>query len=166
MAAGGDAEKDLLAGWLGAKRAHVVDQVRALPEADRRASRLPSGWTPLGLISHLTLDVERFWFRAVVGGEQVDLPEGYAGWQPDSSRSDEEVLEAYAAECRAVDELIGETPLDAPLAWWPFGEAPYADLREVLMHVIVETATHAGQLDVARELADGGQRLVMDAPED
>ena len=34
------------------------------------------------------------------------------------------------------------------------------------MHVIVETATHAGQLDDARELADGGQRLVMDAPED
>ena len=33
------------------------------------------------------------------------------------------------------------------------------------MHVLVETATHAGQLDVARELADGGQRLVFDTPD-
>jgi hypothetical protein len=34
----------------------------------------------------------------------------------------------------------------------------------VILHVIVETATHAGHLDICRELADGGQRLVLDEP--
>lgn len=39
------------------------------------------------------------------------------------------------------------------------------DYREVLLHVLVETSTHAGHLDICRELADGGQRLVLDQPD-
>ena len=41
---------------------------------------------------------------------------------------------------------------------------PHSSLREVLLHVIVETAEHAGHPDIRRELADGGQRLVLDVP--
>jgi Protein of unknown function (DUF664) len=33
---------------------------------------LPSGWTCLGLVQHLALDVERFWFREIVAGETID----------------------------------------------------------------------------------------------
>ena len=111
--------KQMLLGWLAAKRAHVREQVEAMAEHDRRASRLPSGWTPLGLVRHLTLDVERFWFRAVLVGEQVDLPEGYEGWTADASSSSAEVLAAYAEECRVVDALIADLPMDQPPAWWP-----------------------------------------------
>lgn len=35
-----------------------------------RQAVLPSGWNCLGLVQHLALDVERFWFRAVVAGEK------------------------------------------------------------------------------------------------
>jgi len=35
------------------------------------------------------------------------------------------------------------------------------DLREILLHVITETACHAGHLDAARELIDGKQWLVL-----
>ena len=35
------------------------------------------------------------------------------------------------------------------------------DLRSVIVHVLVETATHAGQLDAVRELIDGRQYIVL-----
>ena len=37
----------------------------------------------------------------------------------------------------------------------------YADLRTVIVHVLIETATHAGHLDAARELIDGRQYIVL-----
>jgi hypothetical protein len=35
-------------------------------------------------------------------------------------------------------------------------------LRHVMLHVITETATHAGHLDVVRELIDGRRWIVLD----
>ncbi len=153
--------------WLDAQRAHVVEQVRALPPEARRRSQVPSGWTPRGLLRHLTLDVERVWCRAVMAGETVDLPKGYEGWTAPESQSDEELLERYADECRLATAAVEDLPLDAGPAWWfeGGGAPPYTSLREVLLHVIVETAKHAGHLDICRELVDGGQRLVLDEPE-
>jgi Protein of unknown function (DUF664) len=55
-------------------------------------------------------------------------------------------------------------PLDNAPAWWPedlFGSWRLNDLREILLHVIAETATHAGHLDAARELIDGRQWIVL-----
>ena len=61
---------------------------------------------------------------------------------------------------------MDKLPLDAEPVWWfeDGGDAPYSSLREVLLHVIVETAAHAGHLDICRELVDGRQRLVLDKP--
>ncbi|WP_181309979.1 DinB family protein [Nocardioides campestrisoli] len=153
--------------WLDYKRAHVAEQVRAMPVEARRSTQVPSGWTPRGLVRHLTLDVERLWFRAVMAGEEVQLAEGYDGWRAPEELSDEELLEQYAQECRLATEAVADLDLDAKPLWWfeGAGDAPYSSLREVLVHVLVETATHAGHLDLARELADGGQRLIMDEPE-
>ena len=36
------------------------------------------------------------------------------------------------------------------------------NLREVVLHVITETATHAGHLDAVRELIDGRTWMVLD----
>jgi uncharacterized damage-inducible protein DinB len=152
--------------WLDAQRTHVAEQVRAMPAEARRRSQVPSGWTPRGLIRHLTLDVERVWFRAVMAGERVDLPQGYDGWTAPDPPNDEELLEQYANECRLATVAINRLRLDAEPVWWfeDGGDSPYSSLREVLLHVIVETATHAGHLDICRELVDGGQRLVLDEP--
>jgi uncharacterized damage-inducible protein DinB len=155
-----------LMGWLDGRRKHVVEQVLAMPAEARRRSQVPSGWTPRGVIRHLTLDVERVWFRAVMAGEDVELPQGYDGWTAPDHQSDEELLEQYAEECRLANVAVAELPLDAAAVWWfeDSGNPPYSSLREVLLHVIVETATHAGHLDICRELVDGGQRLVLDEP--
>lgn len=164
---GDAATRDELLGWLGSKRAHVLGTVDGLADADLRSSRLPSGWTPLGAVQHLALDVERFWFRAVLGGDPADLPHGYEGWIVPDGTPTEEVLELYRTECERSDEVAASLDLTAGPRWWPEGEpadAPYTTLLEVLLHVLVETATHAGHLDIARELVDGRQRLVLDEP--
>ena len=75
----GSTTRDQLLAWLDATRAHVAEQVRAMPPEARRRSVVPSGWTPRGLLQHLTLDVERVWFRAVMAGEDVAIPQGYEG---------------------------------------------------------------------------------------
>lgn len=163
---GQETQREMMA-WLGAKRQHVVQQVEAMSAADRRRSMLPSGWTPLGLVRHLTLDVERVWFRAVMAGEPVELQSGYQGWTPPPDQSDADVLAQYANEWRLVARAVDGLSLAQTPSWWfeGAGDPPYSTLREVILHVLVETATHAGHLDVARELMDGGQRLVLDAPD-
>jgi uncharacterized damage-inducible protein DinB len=171
LTAGVDTDSELsmkreLLEWLDAQRSHVAEQVRAMPAEARRHSYVPSGWTPRGVIRHLTLDVERVWFRAVMAGERVDLPEGYDGWTAPERQSDEELLEQYANECRPATAAVDKLDLDAKPVWWfeDGGDPPHSSLRELLLHVIVETATHAGHLDICRELVDGGQRLVLDQP--
>lgn len=73
------------------------------------------------------------------------------------------MLEAYRRETSLSDEVITATPLDTPAAWTPEGGGGWTkdDLREVILHVIAETATHAGHLDATRELIDGRQWLVL-----
>jgi hypothetical protein len=157
-------ERDALLASLAAQREHVLDSLQGLTEAELRRAVLPSGWTCLGLVQHLTLDVERFWFRAVVAGEQVELATGDAAWQVEPSTPASYVLDAYREEIRLCDEILAATALDAGPAWWPaeiFADLPERNLRATVLHVLTETACHAGHLDAARELIDGRQHLVL-----
>lgn len=73
-----------------------------------------------------------------------------------------EVLDLYRAESERSDAIIAATPPDAMPRWWPdaFPDYPIRPLRQVVLHVIAETAAHAGHLDAARELIDGKQWVV------
>ena len=53
--------------------------------------------------------------------------------------------------------LLAGLDLDAAPPRWPdyFADWRLADVREVILHVMTETAVHAGHLDTARELIDG-----------
>lgn len=156
-------EKELLLAYLRSQRRHVKQTLDGLTEADARRAVLPSGWTMLGLINHLTLDVERFWFRAVLAGEQVALCQGDEAWRVAPEATIASVVASYDAECVLADAVIDRLPLDAPVAWWPeeWGPSGVQGLRDGVLHVIAETATHAGHLDAVRELIDGRQHLVM-----
>jgi uncharacterized damage-inducible protein DinB len=160
----GNPETAVLLSTLRAQRAHVLGALDGLPDEALRRPVLASGWTCLGLVRHLALDVERFWFRAVVAGEQVDLPKGNEGWQVAADEPADAVLELYRRECALSDDVIERTPLDAGPSWWPdelFGDLPRRDLRRTVLHVVTETATHAGHLDAVRELIDGRTWLVL-----
>jgi uncharacterized damage-inducible protein DinB len=156
-------EKDLLVAYLRAQRRHVTQTVEGLSDDDARRAVLPSGWTMLGLVNHLALDVERFWFRAVFAGETVELCHGDEAWRVEATATIQSVIEAYETECALADGIIEQLPLDAPVVWWPaeFGTSSLEGLRDGILHVVTETATHAGHLDAARELIDGRQHFVM-----
>jgi hypothetical protein len=158
-------ETAVLLASLNNQRDHVLGILDGLSEDDLRRPVLPSQWTCLGLVQHLALDVERFWFRRVVAGEpdSGDEPADDA-WQVAPDVPVKSVLNLYRQEIELANAIITATPLDATPAWWPaelFGGWRLDDLREVIVHVIAETACHAGHLDAVCELIDGRTWLVL-----
>lgn len=158
-----DDEKDALLAALNAQREHVLGALDGLSDDVLRRPALPSGWTPLGMVQHLALEVERFWFRGAVAGEPITLTSGDEAWQVPADVSGAAILALYREEIARADAIIAATPTDAMPKWWPdfFANFPPRPLRRTLLHVITETATHAGHLDAFRELADGTQWLVL-----
>jgi len=161
-------EKAMLLAYLNAQRNHVLGILEGLSEEDLRRPVLPSGWSCAGLVQHLALDVERFWFRTIVAGEpeQSDIsPEIMANaWQVPADVPVDTVFDLYRQEIARADAVIAATPLDASPAWWPEDRWPnwrHENLRQVILHVITETACHAGHADVVRELIDGRAWLVV-----
>jgi uncharacterized damage-inducible protein DinB len=151
-------------------RRHVLGILDGLSDEQLRQRVLPSGWTCVGLLNHLAVDVERFWFRAVMAGDQSAWnsleSEGGSAWDVDEHVSPATVLTLYEKEARQADEVIASTSLDAAPAAWPeklFGSWRLNNLIEVIVHVIRETACHAGHLDAARELLDRRQWVVLDS---
>ena len=163
-----DLTKDALLRSLGSARDHVAGALEGLDAEALTRPVLPSGWTCAGLVQHLALDVERFWFRAVVAGEPAVWEslddDSSSAWELADDTDPLSVLARYRDEARLADEVIAALPLDAPPARWPaelFGDFRLPDLRAVLLHVLTETSTHAGHLDAARELIDGRTWLVL-----
>ena len=157
-------ETETLLASLNSQREHVLGILDGLPAEALRRPVLPSGWTCLGLVRHLALDVERFWFRAVVAGEPWPDDEPDNAWQVPAGLTASAVLDLYRREVERADAIIAATSLDSPPAWWPadlFGSWRLDDVREIVLHVIAETACHAGHLDAARELIDGQQWIVL-----
>ena len=144
-------------------RRHILAAVDGLDEAALGRSYVASGWTPLSLLRHLTADVERIWFRgAVAGDRQVIAGVGrtVSGFDDPNPLSAAEVIAGYRAECEQSDKIIAGLAADSPTRWRPYADAP-ADLTGVLLHVMVETACHAGHLDIVRESIDARQFLVV-----
>lgn len=73
MSSDPSAEQQVLLGALNRQREHVLAAVDGLGTSDLRRHVLPSGWTCIGLVNHLSLDVERFWFQAVIAGGQIAI---------------------------------------------------------------------------------------------
>jgi hypothetical protein len=149
---------------LNAQREHVLDILDGLDEEALRRPVLPSGWNCLGLVRHLALDVERMWFRAVIAGGKDVVDTGADAWQVPADLPARAVLDGYREEIDRANAILSSASLDAALAWWPedeFGDWRLDSVREVVLHVIVETACHAGHLDAVRELIDGRRWLVL-----
>lgn len=162
----GDDEKAVLLAYLNAQRKHVLGILEGLSEENLRRPVLPTGWNCLGLLQHLALDDERFWFRAVVAGEQpvIDaLADVDDAWEVPADVATKDIFDLYRDEIERSNAIIADTPLDAPPAWWPdfFGSFRLDNLREIILHVTTETACHAGHADVVREIIDGRTWMVI-----
>lgn len=159
-------EREMLMAYLNSQRNHVLGHLEGLSEEDLKRPVLPSGWTCLGLVQHLAIDVERFWFRAVTAAEPEVVEEmsgGVDAWKVAPDARPEALISLYRQEIERANAIIATTPLDAPPAWWPtyFGEFRLDNLRDIILHVMVETACHAGHVDAAREIIDGKQWMVL-----
>jgi hypothetical protein len=156
-----DREATAILSALQDQRAHVLGILEGLPSEAMQTSVLPTGWTCVGLVQHLALDVERWWFRQIQAGETIGPEEPGApesSWQVGADTSPAAVLDLYRHEAALADAILAATPLDTEPAAWPDEIWPdwrLADLRAIALHVIAETACHAGHLDAVRELLDG-----------
>ena len=156
------AERQALLAFLAAQRDAVLSIVEGLDEEAWQRAVVPSGWTPAGLVEHLG-GAERHWFQGVVTGSHTKLPwdEGLPPYDPEAAfvcdRPSAEIIGYYRDQCARSDAVLAVTALSAPPRGRhgdpQMGEPP--DVRWVVLHMIEETARHAGHLDIARELIDG-----------
>lgn len=156
------AERQALLAFLAAQRDAVLSIVEGLDEEAWQRAVVPSGWTPAGLVEHLG-GAERHWFQGVVTGSHTKLPwdEGLPPYDPETAfvcdRPSAEIIGYYRDQCARSDAVLAVTPLSAPPRGRhgdpQMGEPP--DVRWVVLHMIEETARHAGHLDIAREMLDG-----------
>ena len=148
--AGDPDEKELLLQWLRYLRGAVVRNLDGLNDEQSR-------WTPdgrlislLGIVNHLTR-VEWRWIDGGFGGAEVSR--GESEFAPGSDLGVDAALDAYRARAAATDAAIRSMALDQVSD--PAGWAGGHELRWVVLHLINETARHAGHADAARELLDG-----------
>jgi uncharacterized damage-inducible protein DinB len=137
--------KEVFERYLGFFRSRLAAKLRELPEGELRRSRLPSGWTPLELLKHLTF-VEMRWLEWGFEGRSVPDPWG--------DRRDGRWYAAPDARARRSDAVIAAHDLDEtgqPGERWD--GAPPATLERVLFHLLQEYARHLGHLDIVCELA-------------
>ena len=106
-------ETDALLASLNSQRQHVLGTLEGLSEDDLRRPVLPSGWTPLGMVRHLALEVEQFWFRGAVAGEPITLTSRDEAWQVPADVPGAAVLDLYREEIAKANEIIAATPADA-----------------------------------------------------
>jgi hypothetical protein len=149
---------EVLLRYLDYFRAVVLAKVDGLDDRQLRGSILPSGWSPLELVRHLTF-VEMRWLEWGFEGAHVAEPWGDnrdGRWYVGPDEPSEPVLAALRERGRTTTEIVGRHPLDevgAPGERWD-GARP-ASLERCLYHLVQEYARHAGHLDVVRELLDG-----------
>jgi hypothetical protein len=162
-----EADRPVLLAALNYQRASVRAIVDGLSEEHWHTSVVPSGWTPAGLVAHLG-GAERHW-RYVMLNDDPSHPydrdfddEPYDPLAPFViDWPSEKVLTYYRDQNQLTDEMLAATSLDAaPLGRHGApGTEQAATLREIVLHLVEETAAHSGHLEIARELLDGRVRL-------
>jgi uncharacterized damage-inducible protein DinB len=162
------AEDQLLLDFLRAQREVVLGIVEGLGEEAWHQTVVPTGWTVAGLVEHLA-GAEFHWFQMVAADAEIELPDGeemepydpMAAFVSDLTAA--EAIAQYRDVCAASDAVLAVTPLSAAprgLHGDPAVAEPLT-VRWVVLHMIEETARHAGHLDIARELLDGKTRLAQ-----
>ena len=145
---------EMVAGFLDFLRATMLWKIDGLPDDALRRPMTPSGVTLLGMIKHLAY-VERYWFGAIMAGEDVWLP--YTATDPDADwriEPEETTAEIVALYQRETDRARG---IIAGFAWDDMAASPkrQVSLGWILTHMVEETARHCGHADLLREQIDG-----------
>jgi uncharacterized damage-inducible protein DinB len=159
-----NSERDGLLAFLEQQRQAVRNATYGLREDQARLTPTPSGLSLGGLVKHLTHG-ERGWIGRIqqeATGPADNSPEALEDYLASFSLGADETLAGALEKYREtathtdvvisnIDDLGRPVPLPAA-AWFPEG----CTVRWVVLHLIEETARHAGHADVIRESLDGG----------
>ena len=153
-------ERVTLAGFLDYYRATILTKIDGLTDEQARTRFVGSDTTLLGIVRHLS-EVERSWFRRRLRGEDAP-PMYYSDQDPDGDFHPgldwtiAEAVATYERECDVSRVIVADTASLDELAVRPVeGYGSGVSLRWILVHMIEETARHAGHADILRELIDG-----------
>jgi hypothetical protein len=141
-------ERDVLRALLQYQRESFLRKVEGTDEEAARTPIVESGTSLLWLVKHLTL-AERVWILQRFAGEDIGPIDGAVG--PDDSL--DSALRSYRQTWTAVDTIVNSADLEDACS--NDEVQPPVNLRWVLMHLLEETARHAGHADILRELIDG-----------
>jgi uncharacterized damage-inducible protein DinB len=148
-------ERTMLTAFLQQNRSIILWKLDGITLAQGRQRTVESLTTLLGVVKHLAW-VERWWFCDFIDGQQVDYPWGKrdrdAEWRIEDDETVESIRELYATAVEEANAVIdGAESLE--VAGIHDGEE--WSLRWVILHMIEETARHAGHMDIIRETIDG-----------
>ena len=152
-------ERSMLIGFLDWFRDVAVNKVRGLSDDDARRVVTPSGLGMLGVIQHLGW-AERLWFPWRFAGEEIPGIEAVGGDNSPTfvlaaDATVESVVAGYEASCDRSRAVVDAAPSLDDLAARDHPIYGVVSLRWILVHLIEETARHAGHLDIMREQLDG-----------
>jgi uncharacterized damage-inducible protein DinB len=146
---------------LAEQRELLLITVRGLNDAEAARRTTVSELTLGGIVKHLARG-ERVWAQIMARGDG-ELPQGmldlgqYRMADGDTLAG---LLAEYAAGTRVLEEAVAELPgpdrtVPLPRTPWSPPETVYWSARRILLHLIRETAQHAGHADIIREALDG-----------
>jgi hypothetical protein len=148
-------EREMLDGFLDFYREELIRKVRGLSEPDARRKLVPSATTLAGLVRHMTA-VERNWFeRRLAQRPESEIPPNSRGDDSSWSVGDqtiESLISEYEAACARSREIGAGYDLDHVV---PHPRLGRVSCRWIYLHMIEETARHAGHADILREQTDG-----------
>lgn len=149
-------ELDGLLGFLEWQRHGVRAALAGLTDAQARSRPVPSTTLSLGGILKHLVGVERSWVRTDV----LRGPEEPSERSDDFTLREDETVREYLdkwADEAAHTEKVLRSGLDLHQSVPDPGGAPDNNVRWVMLHLIEETARHAGHADILREAIDGQQ---------
>ncbi len=155
---------DLLAAF-AEQRELLLITVRGLTDAQATRSTTVSELTLGGIVKHLAQG-EEVWTQIMVKGDG-ELPDGMLDmgqYRMAGGDTLPALLERYARAARATEEAVAalvdlDVSVPLPRTPWSPPEPEYWSVRRILLHLIRETAQHAGHADIIREALDGQKTM-------
>lgn len=154
MGDGANERDDELIGFLEWFRVIARKKLEGLSDDDAVRVSTPSGMTILATVKHLAW-VEDNWFQFVFFDRRPPVCDQPHSFDLDPGDTVESVLAAYDEACERSRQTVAEaSSLEQTSAreHWFFKTVT---LHWIVVHMIEETARHAGHLDILRELTDG-----------